>query len=117
LGLGPAHEWLSEPLPVIDQPRFVFQALRMHAHRPEHWMPLSIDSIFLPSHFSAIKTEKKELMAEKCYGRKIRFKSTIRLLKLNLSFTGDNSQVDFRFNFQQLMRRRSSGEDLLDDSA
>jgi hypothetical protein len=49
----------------------------MDAHRPERWKPLSIDSIFLPSHFSAIKTEKKELMAEKYEGREIRFKSTI----------------------------------------
>jgi hypothetical protein len=94
-------------LPVIDQPRFVIQALRMDAHRPEHWMPLSIDSIFLPSHLSAIKTEKKELMAEKCEGRKVKFKSTIRLLKLDLYFAGDNSQVNFRSNFRQLMLRRS----------
>jgi hypothetical protein len=79
----------------------------MDAHRPEHWKPLSIDFIFLPSHFSAIKTEKKELMAEKCEGRKIRFKSTIRLLKLDLSFAGDNSPVDFRSRFRQLMLRHS----------
>jgi hypothetical protein len=79
----------------------------MDAHRPEHWKPLSIDSIFLPSHISAIKTEKKELMAEKCEGRKIRFRSTIQLLKLDLSFAGDNSQVDFRSNFRQLMLRCS----------
>jgi hypothetical protein len=63
----------------------------MDAHRAEHWKPLSIDFIFLPAHFSAIKTEKKELMAEKCEGRKIRFKSTIRLLKLDLSFARDSS--------------------------
>jgi hypothetical protein len=94
-------------VPVIDQPRFDFQALRLDAHRPEHWKPPSIDSIFLPSHFSAIKTEKKELMAEKCAGRKIRFKSTIRLLKLDLPFAAGNSQVDFRSNFRQLMLRRS----------
>jgi hypothetical protein len=79
----------------------------MDAHRPEHRKPLSIDSIFLPSHFSAIKTEKKELMAEKCEGRKIRFKSTIRLLKLDLPFAGDNSQADFCSNLLQLMLRRS----------
>jgi hypothetical protein len=79
----------------------------MDAHRPEHWKPLSIDSIFPPSHFSAIKTEKKELMAENYEGRKIRLKSTIRLLKLDLSFAGDNSQVDFRSSFRQLMLRRS----------
>jgi hypothetical protein len=54
----------------IDQPRFVDQALRMDAHHLERWKPLSIDSIFLPSHFSAIKTEKKELMAEKCGAEK-----------------------------------------------
>jgi hypothetical protein len=94
-------------VPVIDQPRFDFQALRLDAHRPEHWKPPSIDSNFLPSHFSALKTEKKELMAEKCEGRKIRFKSTIRLLKLDLSFAGDHSQVDFRSNFRQSMLRRS----------
>jgi hypothetical protein len=46
-------------------------------------------------------------MAEKCEGREIGFKFTIRLLKLDLSFAGDNSQVDFRFNFRQLMLRRS----------
>jgi hypothetical protein len=28
-------------------------------------------------------------------------------LKLDMSFAGDNSQVDFRSNFRQLMLRRS----------
>jgi hypothetical protein len=79
----------------------------MDAHRPEHWKPLSTDSIFLPSHFSAIKTEKKVLMAEKCEGRNIRFKSAIRLLKLDRSFVWDNSQINLRSNFRQLMLRRS----------
>jgi hypothetical protein len=48
-------------------------------------------------------------MAEKCEGRKIKFKSTIQILKLDLSFAGDNSRIDFRSSFRQLMLCRSLG--------